>query len=91
MRAPRQTEGSSASAVTHGSPVTSPRRRRRQRSRDFEAHFPLDLEQPRARVGAPIEEVKGGGYWKLPRDFPHLPTRASFWLGTRVGGSPGAS
>lgn len=52
---------------------------------------PLDRELPSARVGSPMEEVKGGGYWKLPRDFPHLPNRASFRLGTWVRDSPGAS
>lgn len=32
--------------------------------------FPLDGERPGARVGAPVEEVKGRSYWKLPWDLP---------------------
>lgn len=53
--------------------------------------FPLDGELPSAGVGAPVEEVKEGGYWKLPRGFPHLPKCSSFRLGASVGDSPGTS
>lgn len=60
MRASRQTEGSSTSAVTHGSPVTSLRRRRRPCSRDFGPPSRC-IGSYSARVGAPMEEVKGGG------------------------------
>lgn len=38
--------------------------------------FPLDGERPGAGVGAPVEEVKGRGYWKLPRELPDLPNRS---------------
>lgn len=44
--------------------------------------FPQKRGRPGAGVGAPVEEVKGRGYWKLPRDLSHLPNRASCRLGT---------
>lgn len=44
--------------------------------------FPQNRGLPGAGVGAPVEEVKGRGYWKLPRDLSHLPNRASCRLGT---------
>lgn len=44
--------------------------------------FPQNRGLPGAGVGAPVEEVKGRGYWKLPRDLSHMPNRASCRLGT---------
>lgn len=41
-----------------------------------------DRGQLDAGVGAPMEKEKGRGYWKLPRNFPHLPNCASSRLGT---------
>lgn len=35
-----------------------------------------------------MEEEKEGGYWKLLRDFPHLPDRASFRLVMEWGAAP---
>lgn len=50
--------------------------------------FPLDGERPGARVGAPVEEVKGRSYWKLPWDLPTCLTALYLQVGTWVGDSP---
>lgn len=81
MRASRQTEGSSTSAVTHRSPVTSPRRRRRQCSRDFGPPSRC-IGSYSARVGAPMEEVKGvGAAGRLPGIPPTCRAALEWGLG----------
>lgn len=60
MRAPRQKEDSSASAVTHGSPVTSPRSRRRLRlqRQGSSPALPQEPGRPGAEEGARTEEER---------------------------------
>lgn len=44
--------------------------------------LPMGGGLPGAGVGAPKEEEREGGCWKVSPDFPHLPNCASFRLGT---------
>lgn len=50
--------------------------------------YPLDRAQPDAGVGARLDKEKGGGYWKLPWDFPTCLTELASGWGPGSGAVP---